>query len=78
MGRTNAARSQQKRERNAQKKKGTGKSQLKSNEKAQTVMCSICRQSFQCNAAEKLLRQHQENKHPKSKYEECFPPVSEN
>lgn len=47
-------------------------SQLKANEASKTIMCKICRQSFMSVSSVSLLREHQEAKHSKFKYEECF------
>jgi len=70
----NGARAKQKRERNAKKaeEKSSGKSQLDSNKKAQSILCKICRQPFMCNAKKPELDQHRENKHPKNEYKDCF------
>jgi hypothetical protein len=43
MGRTNACRAQQKRERNLAKGKSKANSQLKSNEAACSIVCAVCR-----------------------------------
>ena len=40
------AKAQQKRERNAGKAQGPAKSQLKVNEAAKNIVCSVCRQTF--------------------------------
>ena len=63
----------QKRERNAAKAKGgDAKSQLKVNEKALTVICQTCRQTFLSTVREGELKVHAENKHSKT-IKECFP-----
>ncbi|KXS15122.1 DUF1909-domain-containing protein [Gonapodya prolifera JEL478] len=69
----NGARSQQKRERNADKgaKKGPT-SQLKENEAAKSILCTICKQQFLCTAREGNLKDHAENKHSKT-LADCFP-----
>jgi len=50
-----------------------GKSQLKSNEAAKTIICKVCRQTFMCTTKEAELRMHQENKHEKIDFIACFP-----
>lgn len=42
MGRTNACRAQQKRERNAKKEGSVAHSQLKANQGAMNIKCAIC------------------------------------
>jgi len=64
----NGNRAKQKRERNQKKTdqdKG-GKSQLKTNELAKTIVCKVCRQTFMCTTKEAELKLHQENKHEKN------------
>eukprot|EP01102_Stenamoeba_stenopodia_P015777 TRINITY_DN542_c0_g1_i1.p1 TRINITY_DN542_c0_g1~~TRINITY_DN542_c0_g1_i1.p1 ORF type:complete len:122 (-),score=18.89 TRINITY_DN542_c0_g1_i1:147-512(-) len=68
----NGCRAQQKRERNAAKAGGAAKSQLKVNEKAKSILCKVCRQSFLCTTTPAELKQHAENKHPKNPYDSCF------
>lgn len=61
------------RERQAAKDKGSmAHSQLKANEASKTIMCKICRQSFMGVASVSLLREHQEAKHSKLSYADCF------
>ncbi|EAL69749.1 hypothetical protein DDB_G0275367 [Dictyostelium discoideum AX4] len=74
----NGAKAQQKRERNLKRNEGasSAKSQLKTNEAAKTTICNICRASFLCTAKETELRIHSDNKHPKNKFEECFPAMA--
>ena len=48
----NGAKAKQRRERvQAQKSVGAAHSQLKTNEKAKTIQCKICKQSFMCTAS---------------------------
>jgi len=71
----NGNRAKQKRERNQKKTdqdKG-GKSQLKTNELAKTIVCKVCRQTFMCTTKEAELKLHQENKHEKMDFSQCFP-----
>ncbi|EER08583.1 small conserved protein, putative [Perkinsus marinus ATCC 50983] len=79
MGRTNACEAQRKRIDNAKRQaKHSGKggdSQLKNNAASQTLMCSICRQTFMCTQ-KKLLPSHAESKHPKQAFADCFPGVT--
>merc|ERR1712136_466819 len=49
-----------------------GNSQLSKNAAAQTLVCTICRQTFMCTQA-KMLPIHAESKHPKNTFAECFP-----
>eukprot|EP01133_Synstelium_polycarpum_P007569 gene7569-8858_t len=75
----NGAKAAQKRERNLKKAAGDskGKSQLKSNEAAKTLVCQVCRASFMCTTKEPELRTHAENKHAGRSYADCFPPAQE-
>ncbi|KAI9189090.1 hypothetical protein H9P43_000518 [Blastocladiella emersonii ATCC 22665] len=68
----NGAKAAQKRERNAKKAGGDAKSQLKVNEAAKSIQCTICKQTFLGTANATLLTQHAENKHSKT-IAECFP-----
>jgi len=77
MGRTNACRAQQKRERNQAKAGQNSASQLKSNQAALNIVCALCRQTFLCTTSSKSLKDHSDNKHPKSTFEECFPETPE-
>ncbi|KAJ9506543.1 At2g23090 like protein [Haematococcus lacustris] len=74
MGGGNAQKSATKRLRNLEKaaKAGAG-SQLKDNAASQTVKCSVCLQTFVCTVTEKVLRDHWENKHPKTEFVTAFP-----
>ncbi|KAF4716751.1 hypothetical protein FOZ62_002582 [Perkinsus olseni] len=79
MGRTNACEAQRKRIDNAKRQakhsgKG-GESQLKNNAASQTLLCSVCRQTFMCTQ-KKLLPSHAESKHPKQTFDQCFPGVT--
>mmetsp|Transcript_606 Transcript_606/g.1098 ORF Transcript_606/g.1098 Transcript_606/m.1098 type:complete len:81 (+) Transcript_606:67-309(+) len=75
MGGGNAQKSASKREKNAAKAKAASgnSSQLASNKKAMTNVCSVCRQSFMCTMSETGLRQHVDNKHSGKSFQECFP-----
>ncbi|KAF4665188.1 hypothetical protein FOL46_003836 [Perkinsus olseni] len=42
---------------------------------SQTLMCSVCRQTFMCTQ-KKLLPSHAESKHPKQTFDQCFPGVT--
>jgi hypothetical protein len=73
MGKGNVNKAAQKRERNAKKvvpKKGTT-SQLKVNEKAKSIVCKVCLQTFLCTASSRDLQEHAENRHCRSS-QECF------
>lgn len=59
-------------ERNAKLTKGGG-SQLKSNEAAKNIQCKVCLQSFICTTTAAKLKEHWENKHPKTDIKACFP-----
>jgi Zinc-binding/Small EDRK-rich factor 1/2-like, N-terminal len=74
MGRTNACRAQQKRERNAKKAgKASGKSNLASNKKALATTCTVCRSSFMCTVKKPMLETHRAERHEKKTFAECFP-----
>jgi len=73
MGRTNACRAQQKRERNLKAGGKTANSQLKKNQECQTIQCKVCFQTFMSVTNERSLREHSENKHPKKSFQECYP-----
>ncbi|KAK0553861.1 hypothetical protein OC846_000763 [Tilletia horrida] len=67
----NGNRAQQKRERNAKDAKKDPKSQLKTNEAAKNVKCSVCFQTFLSTVRQPALEQHSE-KHSKP-LSQCFP-----
>jgi len=69
----NGAKAAQKRERNAKDQKGSAKSQLKTNEAAKSIACSICKQTFLSTTRQPQLQQHTENKHSGKTFAECFP-----
>ncbi|ELR16576.1 small conserved protein [Acanthamoeba castellanii str. Neff] len=74
MGKGNAQQAAQKRERNAKKNAtSTASSQLKSNEKALSIICNVCKQTFLCTSNPKTLKEHADNKHPKNTFAQCFP-----
>ncbi|KAJ1334558.1 hypothetical protein BSLG_007713 [Batrachochytrium salamandrivorans] len=50
-----------------------GKSQLKTNQAAMTVICSICRQTFLQTIKRKALEEHLEGKHSGKEFKACFP-----
>ncbi|KAI9354511.1 At2g23090 like protein [Zopfochytrium polystomum] len=49
------------------------KSQLKANEAAKSIQCSICRQTFLSTVREKALNDHIESKHAGKVIKDCFP-----
>lgn len=74
MGGGNAAKSAAKRMKAVQQAaKSAAGSQLKQNEAAKSVACKICLQTFVVTSAEKVLRDHWENRHPKSDFYDAFP-----
>ena len=78
MGRSNANRAQQKRERNAKAAKGAGAgSQLKSNEAAKNIKCKVCMATFMMTLSVQNLKEHSDNKHPKHSFKDCFPDKAE-
>ncbi|KAL9653823.1 hypothetical protein ABK040_012884 [Willaertia magna] len=79
MGKINAAKAAQKRERNLKKASSSKKpnSQLKTNEAALSFQCAICKQTYLCTTQEVVLKQHAESKHPKKTFKECFPDLEE-
>lgn len=68
----NGAKAQQKRERNATKGGKEGKSSLKVNEAAKTIICQTCRQTFLMTTRRPALEEHAQNKHSKT-VADCFP-----
>lgn len=69
----NGMKAKMRRERQAAKDQGSvAHSQLKTNEASKTILCKVCRQSFMGVASVSLLREHQEAKHAKLSYAECF------
>jgi hypothetical protein len=54
----NGAKAAMKRERNAKDQKGQASSQLKVNQKAMNVQCSICRQQYMQTINRKTLEDH--------------------
>ncbi|KAI7840159.1 hypothetical protein COHA_005942 [Chlorella ohadii] len=75
MGGGNGQKAAMARQRKAEKDKklAGGKSQLEVNNKALTIVCNICRQSFMCNMTEAKLREHSDSRHPKNTFADCFP-----
>lgn len=65
MGGGNGAKAAQKRERNAKAAKKGPTSQLKQNEKALTIQCMTCRQTFLQTTKSPALTTHAEDKHKK-------------
>ncbi|KAJ2657215.1 hypothetical protein IW148_005277, partial [Coemansia sp. RSA 1199] len=47
------------------------KSQLKQNEMAKTIICSVCRSTFLCTVKKNELEVHAQNKHSKA-FGDCF------
>merc|ERR1712061_469316 len=77
MGRSNGCEANRKRAeaaKRAEKYSKEGNSQLKKNDAAQTLICAICKQTFMCTQA-KMLPLHQESRHAKNSFEECFPGI---
>ncbi|PWN20453.1 DUF1909-domain-containing protein [Microstroma glucosiphilum] len=68
----NGARAQQKRDRNAKDAKKGPSSQLKVNQAACNVKCTVCMQTFLQTVREPALKEHAENKHSKT-IQDCFP-----
>ncbi|RKP18244.1 DUF1909-domain-containing protein [Rozella allomycis CSF55] len=67
----NGQKAQMKREKNSKLNNGAGKSQLKSNQNAKSIICKICRSTFLCTANITQLSDHATNKHNKQ-VSECF------
>ncbi len=44
----------------------------------QKIKCTVCMMEFKLTAKMADAKQHAESKHPKSKYEECFPAADSN
>lgn len=76
MGGGNGQKAAMARQKNAEKaaklSKGGG-SQLKTNEAAKTIQCKVCLQAFICTTTAAKLKEHWENRHPKSDIKTCFP-----
>ncbi|KAH6569666.1 hypothetical protein BASA50_002137 [Batrachochytrium salamandrivorans] len=68
----NGAKAAMRRDRSEKDAKG-GKSQLKTNQAAMTVICSICRQTFLQTIKRKALEEHLEGKHSGKEFKACFP-----
>lgn len=60
MGGGNGAKAAQKRERNSEKNKKPAGSQLKSNEAAKTITCTVCKQAFLGTMRKPALTTHAE------------------
>ncbi|PSC69625.1 small conserved [Micractinium conductrix] len=75
MGGGNAQKTAMARAKAQEKAKGAsgGKSQLKDNAKALSIVCNICRQSFLCNMTEAKLKEHSDSRHAKNTFADCFP-----
>ena len=77
MGGGNAQKSATARKKALEKaQKAAAGSQLKSNAKAMSTICQVCRASFMCTLAPIKLKEHSDNKHPKQTFEMCFPGVT--
>ena len=77
MGGGNAQKSATARKKALEKaQKAAAGSQLKSNAKAMSTICQVCRASFMCTLAPSKLKEHSDNKHPKQTFEMCFPGVT--
>jgi len=76
MGRFNANKREQVRERKMKKEANSAKqhSTLKTRHQALTFLCQKCRAQFLPNTHVSVLEQHRESKHEKATFEECFPP----
>ncbi|KAJ5172162.1 hypothetical protein N7492_004755 [Penicillium capsulatum] len=72
----NGAKANQKRERNQKDAGKTAKSQTKSNEKALSIQCQTCKQTFLQTTKAPALLEHASNKHKKG-LADCFPGVSQ-
>ncbi|KAL4920720.1 At2g23090 like protein [Aspergillus aurantiobrunneus] len=72
----NGAKAASKRERNAKDTKGSGKSQLKTNEAAKDIQCVVCRATFLKTTRAPALTEHAANKHSKT-LQDCFPGFAE-
>ncbi|KAG7099462.1 hypothetical protein E1B28_001312 [Marasmius oreades] len=69
----NGAKAAQKRERNTDKNASKGsKSQMKTNEAAKSIVCTICKQAFFVTTRQPALEQHSQDRHSKV-LAECFP-----
>ncbi|VBB71583.1 Putative protein of unknown function [Podospora comata] len=79
MGGGNGAKAAQKRARNAKDAAPKAASQLKSNEKAMSIICNICKQTFLSTSRKPQLEQHSSSgKHAgKHTFEQCFPEYKE-
>jgi hypothetical protein len=78
MGRSNGCEANRKRadaKKRMEKAMGKGaSSQLKANEKAQSLKCKICMQTFM-STQKSQLPAHVDSKHPKLKWADCFPDI---
>ncbi|KAI8613383.1 At2g23090 like protein [Chytriomyces sp. MP71] len=72
MGGGNAQKAAMARERKAKAAGAEAKSQLKVNENAKNVQCSICRQTFLLTIREKALQEHIDSKHSGKTIADCF------
>ncbi|KAJ5648874.1 uncharacterized protein N7484_002597 [Penicillium longicatenatum] len=71
----NGAKANMKRERNAKAGKAAPKSQNKTNEKAMSIQCQTCKQTFLQTTKAPALLEHAANKHSKG-LADCFPGVT--
>jgi hypothetical protein len=62
-----------KEQKNAKPTGTTAEGKAKSKADAEAHICQMCRQAFTVTASTRQLVEHQENKHPKSTPEACFP-----
>jgi len=79
MGRFNANKREQTRERKLKKDANQAKqhSTLKTRHQGLTFQCAICKAQFLPNTHANVLEQHRESRHEKITIEECFPPQKE-
>ncbi|KAI8925822.1 At2g23090 like protein [Entophlyctis helioformis] len=68
----NGAKAAMRRER-AGKDEGKAKSQLKTNQAAMNIICSVCRQTFLQTIKRKALEEHIASKHSGKEFAACFP-----
>ncbi len=53
--------------------KSVATSQIEANQRAMSIICTICRQAFMCTQKKAQLELHVSTKHEKSTFDQCFP-----
>ncbi|CAI5473856.1 unnamed protein product [Closterium sp. Yama58-4] len=73
MGGGNGQKAKMAREKAQAKMQANRGSQLEVNQKAMSIQCKVCMQTFICTTNEAKCREHADARHPKHDFYVCFP-----